>query len=300
MERKNVKKFFAGIMSSVMLCSAAPAAYAEALPASLTASSKSAAEASNAIFSTGFENGEGIDQFTGRKGVEVIEATTEDAYSGEYSMKVSGRENGWNGPQFLIGDDYKPNTEYTINVAAKAEWYNNVMLSWEYTDTSGERHYNNLKSATSNGNWVTFENIKFSFTEDMTNVYVYIECGDTANLYIDDFSIAESAYIPIEEDIPSLSEVYSDYFRIGTALTPSALSSKSLMALVEKHFSGSITLGNEMKPDSVLNQSKCIAAYEETGDDTNPPVSFELLHRKQYSCKSPYACLAQPDSGLVL
>ncbi len=36
-------------------------------------------------------------------GVEVMEATTDQAYSGNYSMCVSGREKGWNGPQFRLG-----------------------------------------------------------------------------------------------------------------------------------------------------------------------------------------------------
>lgn len=46
------------------------------------------------------------------------------------------------------------------------------------------------------------------------------------------------------------------------------------MELVEKHFSGSLTAGNEMKPDAVLNHDACVAYAEETGDDTNPQVSF--------------------------
>ena len=46
------------------------------------------------------------------------------------------------------------------------------------------------------------------------------------------------------------------------------------MALAAKHFNGSVTVGNEMKPDSVLNKDACQAYVEETGDDTNPQISF--------------------------
>ena len=46
------------------------------------------------------------------------------------------------------------------------------------------------------------------------------------------------------------------------------------MALVNKHFSGSITAGNEMKPDYVLDKNATLAYFEETGDDTNPQVTF--------------------------
>ncbi len=259
MKKSIFKKAVAGAVSTAMLCSAVPT----------SAGISGAAADGEVLFSTGFENGEGVDSFTGRKGVEVFEATTEDAYSGEYSMKVSSRENGWNGPQFLVDEMLEPNTEYMVSVAVKAEWYNDVKLSWEYTDTEGERHYNNLKSGTSNGDWVWFEDVKFSFTDEMTKVYVYVECGDTANLFIDDFSIEASPEIAIQEDIASLKDVYSPYFKIGTAITTSNLASKPFMNLVQKHFSESLTAGNEMKPEALLDQDACIEAGE-----TNPQVTL--------------------------
>ena len=46
------------------------------------------------------------------------------------------------------------------------------------------------------------------------------------------------------------------------------------MKLVNKHFSGSITVGNELKPDYVLNSKATLAYMEENGDDENPQVSL--------------------------
>ena len=208
--------------------------------------------------------------FTGRGGVESISITSSQAHGGSSSMMVSDRAKGWHGPQLLVDDICQPNKEYTISAFAKTEWYNSVKLSLEYTDTAGERHYSNLASGTSNGDWTEFSNVKFSFTSEVSKVYVYFECNDASTLYIDDFTLAEAPIIPIEEDIASLKDVYSGYFKVGTAVMASNLSSPSFMDLVQKHFSGSITFGNELKPDYVLDQ----AASQAKGGNTNPQVNF--------------------------
>ena len=188
-------------------------------------------------------------------------------------MCISGREKSWNGPQFLLDELCEPNVEYTVSAWAKSEWYSTLSLSMEYTDTEGERHYSNLKSFSGDA-WNEFSEIKFSFTADMTNVYLYFESSDAScKLYVDDFVIAPAPVIPIQDDIPSLSDLYSPYFNIGTAIMASNLSSPSFMDLVQKHFDDSITFGNELKPDSVLDKAACQAMAAE-GDDTNPQVTL--------------------------
>ena len=271
MSQKYGKKVLAGLLGAVMACTALPAA---------TAMQPAAEDAGDVLFSTGFEDGEGISEFTGRGGVEVMEATTDQAYSGNYSMCVSGREKGWNGPQFRLDDGLcEANEQYIVSVCAKSEWYSTINLSMEYTDAAGERHYSNLKSA-SGDSWNSFSDVKVSFTSDVSKVYVYVESSDPkCKLYIDDFSLSKAPDVPIEEDIPSLKDVYSSYFKIGTAITPSDLSSKPTMKLVQKHFSGSITLGNEMKPDSVLDQKASIAYAEE---DIRWKDADEKMQEQQY------------------
>ena len=231
----------------------------------------STSAADDVIYATDFEDGEIL--FTGRGGVEVIEATTELPHGGSYSMCISGREKSWNGPQFLLDELCEPNVEYTVSAWAKSEWYSTLSLSMEYTDTEGERHYSNLKSFSGDA-WNEFSEIKFSFTADMTNVYLYFESSDAScKLYVDDFVVAPAPVIPIQDDIPSLSDLYSPYFNIGTAIMASNLSSPSFMDLVQKHFDDSITFGNELKPDSVLDKAACQAMAAE-GDDTNPQVTL--------------------------
>lgn len=262
------KRIFAGFLSAAIIIASSVTAF------NLTDYSVVYGAEENVIYSTDFEDGV-VSEFTGRGGVETIAPSTEQSHSGNTSMCISDRVKSWQGPQFKLDDHCEAGVEYMVSVWAKSEWYSTINLSMEYTDSSGERHYSNLKSAQGDS-WNEFSDIKVSFTSDVTNVYVYLESSDAScKLYIDDFTLKCAPDISIEEDIPSLTDVYNGYFKVGTALTQSALSSKPLMKLVNKHFNDSYTLGNEMKPDAVLNKSASIAYAEANGGDyTNPQVSF--------------------------
>lgn len=268
MKRITGKKIIAGLLSAVTLCSAASTAYAVNFDVDSVSIAITAETSVNVIFESGFENGEGISEFTGRNGAEVIEAVSGDSHTGDYSMKISGREAGWNGPQLLLDNRCDAGVEYTVSAWAKTEWYNDIKLSLEYTDSSGERHYSNLNSAVSQGEWVEIPATKFSFTEDVTKVYVYFECNDKSNLYVDDFVLATAPVYNIEQDIPSLKDAYSSYFKVGTAVTTSELAPQSAKDLINKHFN-SITLGNELKPDALLDRNASIAAGNE-----NPQIDL--------------------------
>ena len=270
--KKNLSKFIAAAMCASMMCSAFPAAAYATVPTDVSVSSTQKAESGNVIYSSDFEDGD-VSAFTNRgdRDTTVISTTTEDAVSGSTSLLASGRSSSWNGPAFRLDTVCKPYTEYYISAKVKGKYYTNSMLSFQYT-SDGKETYQNLVTLNGNG-WQTVENLKVSFTDEMTGVYVYFE-GGTDDILIDDFSIVEVPSVDIEKDIVSLKDVFANDFKVGTAITPSNLSSKPFMELVEKHFSGSLTAGNEMKPDAVLNHDACVAYAEETGDDTNPQVSF--------------------------
>ena len=266
--KKEIKtRVTAGVLSAVMLCAAVPVTTAFS---SSSAGIVSAAEddGTTEIYSNGFEDGD-VSAFTGRGGVETITATDSQAYSGSYSMCISDREKNWNGPQFLLDDKCEAGVQYTVSAAAKTEWYNSINLSMEYTDASGERHYSNLQAQTSNGDWATFSNVKFSFSEDVSKVYLYFECNDKATMYIDDFEVRTAPVYPIQKDIPSLKDVYANDFKIGTAVTTAELAPQSTKDLIAKHFN-SITLGNELKPESILNKAATLAS----GSNTDPVINL--------------------------
>ena len=258
------KKAAASLLSTAMLCTSVPVTF---LNQTVTAADPAV------IFSADFEDGENA--FTRRGEDETLEITDSQAHGGTYSLCVSTRAKSWNGPQIALDDLINAGEEYVVTAYAKTTWYSTLTLSMQYDDSEGETHYGNILSANNDGSdWSAYENVKFSFPADATNMYLYFEASDSGvDIYVDDFVITEAPVVE-PEDIPSLKDVYNGYFNIGTAITPSNISSKSLMALIDKHFDGCFTVGNELKPDYVLNKKASLAMYEESGDDTNPQVTL--------------------------
>ncbi|MCM1132024.1 MAG: endo-1,4-beta-xylanase [Ruminococcus flavefaciens] len=263
MKKKYLNRLFAGTLAAAMAISAMPAYAADG----------DTATEREVVYSFDFEDDD-VSAFTNRGGTDttVISTTDESSVSGSKSLLASGRSSSWHGPAFQLDDKLEPMTEYYISAKVKGKYYTGATFSFQYTNADGETKYQNL--ANLNGNdWQTLDPVKVSFTEDMTGVFVYFE-GGTDDILIDDFVVTKAPSVEIEQDIPSLSDVFANDFKIGNAITPNDLSSKPTMELIKKHFSGSLTAGNEMKPDAVLNQSACQAYFEETGDDTVPQVSF--------------------------
>ena len=226
------------------------------------------------IYFTNFEDGD-VSKFVnrGENDTSEISASEEFAKGGKKSLSASNRSETWNGPAFRLDDGVcEPGKEYIVNAAAMQKDGSPVMMSFQFTDTNGEVHYSNLASE-SGSEWLEFKQVKVSYSPDMTDVYVYFE-GGTSDLFIDNFNVCELPSANIETDLPSLCELFADDFRLGTALTPADLNAKGVMALTEKHFKASITAGNEMKPDYVLDRNATLAYLEETGDDETPQVSF--------------------------
>ena len=260
--KKYVKNLIAGPLGVTMLCTSAPVVYAD----------NTAVAQGKVIYSSDFEDGD-VSAFTARNSGDttVVSATEEDAVSGKKSLCASGRSKSWNGPALKLDDICEAGTAYLVSVKVKGQYYTSNTMSLQYTDASGTEHYENLANFNGNG-WQEAENIKISFSSDVSNVMVYFEGGDTGNIYIDDFVLKEAPSYSIQQDIPSLKDVYSGYFKIGGVATVKELAPQSTKDLILKHCN-SFTPGNEMKPDAVLDQQACIAMAE-AGDDTNPQVNF--------------------------
>lgn len=266
MKKKYLKSLIAGSLSAVMLCSTASAVYAEDSTAGSTATE------GKIIYSSDFEDGD-VSAFTNRNSSDttVISASTEYSVSGSTSLCASGRTKTWNGPAIKLDDICEPNKAYLISAKVMGQYYTSNTLSLQYTDASGTEHYENLKALNGNG-WQEINDIKVSFSSDVSNVMIYFE-GGTDNIYIDDFVLREAPVYDIQQDIVSLKDLYSDYFKIGTAATAKELAPTSTQNLVLKHFN-SITPGNELKPDAILDQ-KASLAMAEAGDDENPQVNLD-------------------------
>ncbi len=275
MKKSHITKSFAAILAASIAVGTAPAVYA----ADGDAESK-------VVYSFDFEDGD-VSLFTNRGGDDTTEisASTDDSASGKTALLASGRSESWNGPAFRLDDKLEPFTEYYISAKIKGRYYTSAMMSFQYTVTGEtEPKYQNLVQNLNGSDWMSVEKIKVSFTDEMEGVYVYFE-GGSDDLFIDDFVVEKVPVAPIEQDIPGLAQIFGNDFKVGTSLVPNNFSSRSTMDLVEKHFYQSLTCGNEMKPDAVLNKAACQAYAEETGDDTVPQISFSAAKPLLNYCK---------------
>ncbi|MDE5563563.1 MAG: carbohydrate binding domain-containing protein, partial [Oscillospiraceae bacterium] len=257
--KKYIRRSAAAVLALSMIAAAIPIVQASA----------EVAEESKVIYETDFEDGD-VSRFSkrGDSDTSVIgTATAPDAPSGSTVMTVSERSQGWNGPQFRLDEICEPGVKYMLSVKVKAAWYNNIMVSMQSTaNGTTEASYANLGSAVSEGGWVSLEDVTFTFSEDVHDVYIYIESGDGTDLSVDDFCLKTAPVYDIESDIPGLKDVYADYFKIGGAVTAEELAPSTTKDLILKHYN-SITLGNELKPENMLDQAAC-QAYAARGDNT--------------------------------
>ena len=234
-----------------------------------------AEEDDSIIVKTSFEDGD-TSMFTprGEGDTSVFVVKTDGGKTGDSYLAVTEREKNWNGAQYDLGKKCTPGGQYLVSAWLKTPWYCNICLSMQYTDGSGEAHYNNLKCVVSQGDWVEIKEYKFSMPSGCTDVFLYFENTSGNNdFYIDDFELKKAPEGKIQENISSLKDVYKKYFKVGTATTVAEISPKTTQKLILKHFN-SLTPGNELKPESILDKAGTLAAAEETGDYTNPLVKI--------------------------
>ncbi len=276
MKGKHINKLVAGVMGAAMtLTATASAVHAVALAdVQLTNNKVSATAEGKVVFDLGFESEDDLANWSNRGGDDTtkVSISADAAKSGKSGLLASGRSESWNGPAFRLDGVLEPNKQYYLSASVKGKYYTSAMLSFQST-ADGVTSYSNLVQNLNGSDWSTVKDVPISYSDGMEGVYVYFE-GGSDDLYIDDFKIVEAPHIDIEKDLPSLSELYKDQFKVGTALTPDDLASQPFMDLVQKHFGESITVGNQMKPDYVLNKEATLKYLEETGDDTTPQISF--------------------------
>jgi len=209
------------------------------------------------VYGTSFENGIGGWQPRG-DGVNISTAM-KVAHIGEYSLFVSGRQKGWQGTQLDVKGILKAGKTYSFEgwVYQESGQDQTIIMTMQRKYTTDENtKYEWIKAETvPSGKWTK---ISGAYTiragAVLEQLILYFESKNpTLEFYVDDVTIVDAS-IPMakpEEEIPSLKEVFKDYFKIGVALPAKALANPTDRKLVIKHFN-SITPENEMKPESLL------------------------------------------------
>lgn len=198
------------------------------------------------------------------------------AHSGNYSLYTSGRTDLWNSPAvdctlFLeLGGYYSFSCWATF---AGGNWTETASFQiYLMYNQDGVTQYKNLAAeSTTQGEWVQIAT-RYTIPEGVTNLAFYVQPtwssnpsdqDKTIDFYIDDVVCKHLPDPTIETDIDSLCASYENLFKIGCASTASELSQQASKDLILKHYN-SLTFGNELKPDAVLNQNACQALGSET------------------------------------
>lgn len=202
-------------------------------------------------------------------GETTVELSSKWAHGGQQSLFVDGRTQSWNGA--LMQNDYlQPGKTYKFSCWVLAPENATMDLSMQYTNGDGEAAYPGIanKQVYSNS-WAELSG-EIVIPDDATDIQPYVQCSSSDNLsyYIDDFSCEEKVEETLDfSDQPALKDIFRDYFKIGTAVTASEITPANTKKLVLHHYN-SVTPGNELKPDCLLDQQ----ASQEKGDNVNPQV----------------------------
>lgn len=191
----------------------------------------------------------------------------------EQGLLIVGRTATWNSP----GRDFELVTgkTYNLSVLVKQDQVDSTgfILSIAHS-RDGSESYENLATCTAKkGEWTLMQ---CTYVAGRYEKYVfYVEGGAADTEYqIKDFTCAEQTLKYGKAGIPSLKEVYADYFDFGTAVTGNEVLDADRMEFYKSQFN-IFTPGNEMKPDSLLNIGECIKAVKKTGDQTVVKVKFD-------------------------
>ncbi len=199
---------------------------------------------------TNFEDGT-MQGWSARGGVTLAN-TTETSNTGNRSLKTTGRTASWQGPQYDVTGLMTNGSRYHVTVWARlapGEAPASIRVTVARV-LGGTTTYHNVIPDTpvTSGQWVRLSAYyDYAFNHDSLTLYVETAAG-TPSFYIDDF---ELAYTPlqIQTDIASVYQCWSDYFRIGAAISQRDISGAHA-DLLKKHFNN-ITPDNDMKWASI-------------------------------------------------
>jgi len=167
------------------------------------------------------------------------------------SIKITGRTQDWNSP----GRDFKlvPGRAYEVEVEVYQDEADTatIILSAAHTKDGRETYTNIVRHDVKKGAWTTLSAEYIAGDFDAFVLYVETLGAPNLSYQIKNFK-ALSKRAVIDAQLPSLKEVYADYFDFGNAVTQIEAINTELMDFYATQFN-IMTHGNELKPDNVLD-----------------------------------------------
>ncbi len=210
------------------------------------------------ILETNFDDGTKQGWYV--RGDANVDVTDADAYSGEYSLLTTDRKEDWQSPAIDV-TAYK-GRKCNVSVWAKLAPGEGsadlrVCLQHNYGDTEDYKWIVSNTQVTED-EWVKLEgSYSLPVQADTLAIYVESEKG-VPSFYIDDFKLEPAGVVkpieplPIQTDIPSIKDAFSDSFTIGAAVELKHLEGYH-DDLLKKHYNY-IVAENIMKPDAIHPQ----------------------------------------------
>ena len=285
--------------------SQAPSANPDAsqAPSQTPAASQSPEEFQPVLFkSAAFE--EGTDGFVSRGPSKVSQA--DNGYEGK-CLYVTGRTNAWNGAAIDVTDSIVPGAKYRVTAYMKQMSGDTTPIKCSVQMGQTYPEIATVEEAPS-GEWVKIEGeieVASSFSEYL--IYFEMPKDNTADFYLDSVEITQISKgkdVIDPDTLDSIKDTYKDIFQYmgtcanyyGYGAKKDQLTTPKLVNFIKRQFN-SVTLENEMKPDTVLGNSysKKLISVEEArklgyyipdnyADDEVPQLSLDAVDKTLEFC----------------
>ena len=155
--------------------------------------------------------------WTARGGATVAPSTVQ-AHEGDYSLRTTGRTQGWEGPSVDLAAKLETGAAYTISAYVRlvsGEAASSVQMTMQRTPTGGATTYDFVAGASvTDAEWVHLSG-SYSVPSDSSQLQLYLESGNATVSYdVDDVTVTMTA--PPPDGPPEQAGLTSD-FEDGTA-----------------------------------------------------------------------------------
>ncbi len=143
------------------------------------------AENDNTVHSFDFE--ENTAQGWTAFGTGLVSPSAENAYSGEYSLKITNRGDAWNGPSYDVNFNLTAGLKYNFSVQVfnASDTEDAFSATLKTVTSDGTEDYCFIGSSSCNPNQWTPLSGNFTFAENLTSAILYIESKASGDFYID-------------------------------------------------------------------------------------------------------------------